>query len=1043
MPGRRVTVTVLALAAAVLALAMLARTDAARTWLVRPPLERPEVGELIAVLAAEAKRPVEGRLAGGFPYAPAVVQARGVRLTVSPEVRIAAATIEKRARDAETPQHSAALGAAYLALGEWDRAVAALQDAVDAVPTQAAFYNDLSVALLARAGATDRPEDWIAALDAASRAIRIDPTRPEQHFNRALALRGLHLGSEEADAWANYPAVDPAGPWSAEAAARLADVRGRARLRPSDPTVFDHQAVRERIEDHLLREWGAAAERGDRSAAHSLLDDAGHLADRLAASGGDAMARDEIALIRHVRESGNRDALQALATGHRLYGEMREQWIANRWAEADTLMATAADFLRRGGSSYWQWTYYVHSAVLSFRQQTDAALRYVQSAPRVKAERRHLHLRGRLAWTEGYLWATLGRFDVARGFLARSVEKFTAAAEYDHLVATHTNLADSEWFLGDRGAAWANLLAAFQHADRRGETRRIEHLELAASIAQDENLLAAALEFRNATVRASRTAVLQADAFLRRARALLRLDDRPAAAADLERAVAALDTFGDSVRREFFASEIDVVRAELFSRGDCARSIRYSDAALPYFRRTQMIWLGSLLKTKAACLQAAGDVMQAHALLREAVAVYESRRASLRSVIDRVRGLELERAAFRDLVTLELVELEDEAAAFATAERARAGGLADAWAGADADQRALPPGVAVVYYESLGDRLAVWVLTRERRVMFTRPIDEQALRGMVDRVRRSVDAGADVAALRPRSASLFDDAVAPALEIADRETSGSASPATVVFVPDGPMYALPFAALPDATGRPLIETRIVAVAPSLRTFLAASRRLEEFDPLDVVAVGDGHDVKTLSLPRLPRADDEAAAIGGLYPRATVLAGSAATKRRFLGARAAVAHFAGHTVLNERYPMLSRMLFTPEPSGIDTGWLLAEDITAPLVAGRHVVVLATCEGAAGRTVEGEGAISVARAFFAAGVPAVVASLWPVDDDLQTLMTTFHRALRTERDPARALRAGQQAILAERGPHTPVRVWGGFIMLGGLRPPIDERKEKSWR
>jgi CHAT domain-containing protein len=96
-----------------------------------------------------------------------------------------------------------------------------------------------------------------------------------------------------------------------------------------------------------------------------------------------------------------------------------------------------------------------------------------------------------------------------------------------------------------------------------------------------------------------------------------------------------------------------------------------------------------------------------------------------------------------------------------------------------------------------------------------------------------------------------------------------------------------------------------------------------------------------------------------------------------------------------------------------------------------VVLATCEGAAGRRIEGEGAVSVARAFFAAGVPAVVASLWPVDDDLQTLVIEFHRALRRDGDAAQALRSGQLAILKERGRSTPVRTWGGFIMLGGMQ------------
>ena len=72
-----------------------------------------------------------------------------------------------------------------------------------------------------------------------------------------------------------------------------------------------------------------------------------------------------------------------------------------------------------------------------------------------------------------------------------------------------------------------------------------------------------------------------------------------------------------------------------------------------------------------------------------------------------------------------------------------------------------------------------------------------------------------------------------------------------------------------------------------------------------------------------------------------------------------------------------------------------------------------------------------------MPAVVASLWPVDDNLQTLMLTLHRTLREERDPAQALRAGQLAILRERGRATPVRVWGGFVMLGGLTASSEEK------
>jgi CHAT domain-containing protein len=341
-----------------------------------------------------------------------------------------------------------------------------------------------------------------------------------------------------------------------------------------------------------------------------------------------------------------------------------------------------------------------------------------------------------------------------------------------------------------------------------------------------------------------------------------------------------------------------------------------------------------------------------------------------------------------------------------------------------------------VYYEPLSDRVLAWVLTRDRRMSFERPIGEATLSQMVSRIRTAIQQGADLDALRPVSATLFDALIAPALVLADQK---GLKP-TIVFVPGGPLYALPFGALPGANGRPLLEERTITLAPSLRTLIAASAALTGFTARSVTAVGDGHDTSATGLPVLPLADPEATAVGASYPARTVLIGADATKQRFLDARADVIHFAGHSVLDERYPMLSRMLLAPDAAAGDSGWVLESDITAQRFASTRVVMLATCESAAGPPVQGEGAISIARAFFAAGVPAVVASLWPVDDDLQTLVTTFHRTLRDEHDPAEALRAGQLALFRERGRRTPVRVWGGFIMVGGvLAPPPQESRD----
>jgi len=75
------------------------------------------------------------------------------------------------------------------------------------------------------------------------------------------------------------------------------------------------------------------------------------------------------------------------------------------------------------------------------------------------------------------------------------------------------------------------------------------------------------------------------------------------------------------------------------------------------------------------------------------------------------------------------------------------------------------------------------------------------------------------------------------------------------------------------------------------------------------------------------------------------------------------------------------------------------------------------------------MSVARAFFAAGVPVVVASLWTVRDDVGAFMTGFHQRLASGQDAATALRASQLELLNSRGADAPVRDWGGFVAFGG--------------
>src|SRR5258708_24175209 len=91
-------------------------------------VDRPELQDLAVALAHQPTRPVEGRLAGGFAYAPPPSLLRGpADHEVSPDVRIPAPNIAKAAQDGNTEDSEVALGDARLALGDVDNAIKALE----------------------------------------------------------------------------------------------------------------------------------------------------------------------------------------------------------------------------------------------------------------------------------------------------------------------------------------------------------------------------------------------------------------------------------------------------------------------------------------------------------------------------------------------------------------------------------------------------------------------------------------------------------------------------------------------------------------------------------------------------------------------------------------------------------------------------------------------------------------------------------------------------------------------------------------------------
>jgi hypothetical protein len=136
------------------------------------------------------------------------------------------------------------------------------------------------------------------------------------------------------------------------------------------------------------------------------------------------------------------------------------------------------------------------------------------------------------------------------------------------------------------------------------------------------------------------------------------------------------------------------------------------------------------------------------------------------------------------------------------------------------------------------------------------------------------------------------------------------------------------------------------------------------------------------------------------------------------------HFATHALVDGEHPGRSAVLLAPGAAGED-GLLQPREI-AGLDLGDRLIVLSACRGAAGAVLRGEGAMSLARAFFQAGARTVVAALWPLrDDDTRELAGRFYAHLAAGEAVDRALAGAQREMIA--GGY-PAAAWAGLVVLG---------------
>jgi CHAT domain-containing protein len=330
-------------------------------------------------------------------------------------------------------------------------------------------------------------------------------------------------------------------------------------------------------------------------------------------------------------------------------------------------------------------------------------------------------------------------------------------------------------------------------------------------------------------------------------------------------------------------------------------------------------------------------------------------------------------------------------------------------------QRLLPEGTTLLEYET-GDRgVVVWVVDREQFTAVRLPGDRRSLVNQVRRFRHAITEQSPLAEVQAQAQGLYHRLLGPARAAIRGQR--------LLIVPHGVLHYLPFAALRSPAGRWLVEDFALSTLPSasvLRYLVDKGAQA----PDRALVVGNPDLGAALALPWAER---EARLGGRREHEATVLIGDEATEARVKRAveKVGLVHFATHGELNEDDPLSSAVLLVP--GGGQDGRLEVREVFG-LDLHARLVVLSACETGLGKLSRGDELVGLQRAFLYAGTPAVVTTLWKVDDRASyELIRAFYDRLE-KAGPGPALRQAQLETM-RAFPHP--FAWAAFGLTGAPR------------
>ncbi len=978
------------------------------------------------------------------------------------------------ASESDDARTQAALGKFYLTQRKFEQANELFARAAAAAPNDARIHADWGASLLElakiniSAGQKAKGlENFDASLSHLETAVKLTPSLLDARFNRALCLQQMMLNEQAKAAWLEYLSYDSSSPWADEA---------RQNLEKLNTTSSNELPA-----DEVLAGFLRAATAGDKAQAFSILSgnreliSRKYIPQRLAMSVVNADDHDRSVL------------LNAMDLAGRLESErIGDNFAAKIASYYRTIHRNSIDALRDAQAA-------VHKGyALCLSGDYELALAEFSNARRIFDAQGDVWESNLSRYFEGYCLINIGN---ARAGLEtiEKVVRFARAGNYAWLEMTALYwLAGSNRNLRQHSVSKLTFLRAISIAekigDRYGLQRNLLDLSLDGSFlgqhATSLDGIFRAFEVSNAGYSSlrqrCRLSIGAADVFL----AAGHLASARNAAED------ALALAGSVDDRMFAVISRNKAGAAYLKAGDPATAKRYFDTALSESQsfsdqasRNKMSAHSYL--QMAGLVRSGGDVAGSTDLYRRADELYGAlsmpfyqyvaekgilsglKELGETAELDRLLPLtiklaedyqekiseEAERASFLDDgITVYDLALEREfekgdlSKAFDFSEMSVSRNLYQRLAAhigtaprpltIDEIRDKMPDRTQILKFSVLKGRTLVWVISKRDVSLIPIRISADELRTRVERYIAALSRpDADLGVVRTLSRELYGTLIAPVSEKLEPDLD-------LAIVPNKFLFYLPFSSLMNERNEPLIAAHPLSFSPSASVFVICSEKASRVAKVNesILAVGDPSFDRN-SFPDfsvLPAASDEASAVRAQYTSGSSLLGPDAVKSELLKSirNADVLHFAGHYVVVDREPDSSYLLLakgpdSDAPAGSDI--LTNAELAQQDLGGLGLVVLSACQTGIDRYLDGEGMVGITRTFLAAGVPAVVASQWPVDSEATAiLMKDFHKLRRSGgRSNTDALRQAQLDLAGSSGGRfASPYYWASFSLIGGV-------------